>query len=63
MKYGDDRCLHTLYMTGHHTLRLSGTANTRGLQKHSPYKTRLGSLPNSRFMTGSSDRKENLNKR
>ena len=48
-------------MTGHYTLRLSGTTNNRGLQKHPSYKTILDSFPNSRFMTGSRDSKEKLN--
>ena len=50
-------------MTGHHTLRLSGTGNTRGLQKYPSYKIILGSFPNSRLTTGSRDSEENLNKK
>ena len=49
-------------MTGHYTLRLSGTADTRSLQKHPSYKTIPGSFPNSRFTTGSKDSEENPTK-
>ena len=52
-----------MHKTGHLPLRVSKTANSRGLHKHTFNKTILGSFSNNGFETSSRNGKENSNKR
>ena len=61
-KYRENRHLHTLYKTDHHTLSSWVTTNTRSLQKYPFFKVILDSFPINWLMTGSGDSEENLKK-
>ena len=60
-KHRNNRCLHALSKTSSYTIRLSRATNIRSFQKHTSYKTMLGSFPNNGHMKGSGNSKENLN--
>ena len=53
----------TPYKTGCHTFRLSRATSIRSFQKHTFYKTILGSFLDNGLKTNSKNSKENINQR